>query len=36
MELSATLSIASKTIITSDDLQETDVLPNCKVQLKAL
>ena len=36
LKLSAALSTASKTIITSDNLQETDVLSNCKVQLKTL
>ena len=36
LKLLIALSIASKTIITSDDLQKTDVLSNCKVQLKAL
>lgn len=37
LELSAALSTASKEILTtSDDLQETDTLSNCKVQLTAL
>src|ERR1044071_871876 len=36
LELSAALFTASKENLTSDDLQETDILPGCKVQLIAL
>ena len=36
LELSAALFTASKENLTSDDLQETDILLGCKVQLIAL